>query len=87
MRPLKMLSRRRTILLACGLLLVQAAVLAAWGNQQSGAVLSEVLQLALGFLCVFTSIQAFRRSGNVARYYWRWLIITFSMWIIPGLPR
>jgi diguanylate cyclase (GGDEF)-like protein len=73
---------KTTIVLAAGLLLAQAAVLANFGNQRLGAVLSELIQLMLGFICLLTSVQAFRRSGNVARYYWRWLSFTFCAWII-----
>jgi len=75
-------SPKTTILLAGGLLLAQAAILAKFGTRQLGAVVSELIQLTLGFICLLTSVQAFRRSGNVARYYWRWLSLTFCVWIV-----
>ncbi len=70
-------------MVAAGCLLVaQTAVLAGVANQALGAILSELIQLALGFICLLTCIQAFRRSGNAARYYWRWLSFTFCVWIV-----
>jgi uncharacterized membrane protein YdcZ (DUF606 family) len=61
-------SPRDTILLAGSLFPVQVVVLAELGHRQSGAVLSELIQLILGLICLLTSVQAFRRSGDVARY-------------------
>ena len=72
----------KTTLLVAGALLALAAALAAFGKEQLGAVLSELVQLALGFICLLTSIQAFHRSGNVARQCWRWLCFTFCIWIV-----
>src|SRR5258708_8832901 len=75
------LSTRTMIEVACVLLLTHVTVLANFGNQSVGAVLSDVVQLLLGLLCVLTCLQAFRRSGNVARYFWRWLLASFLMWM------
>ncbi len=75
-------SPKTTILLAAGLLLAQGAALATFGNQRLGAVLSELIQLMLGFICLLTSVQAYRRSGSAARHYWRWLSFTFCVWIV-----
>ena len=77
-----LVSPKTTLLVAGALLLAQAAALAAFGKEQLGAVLSELVQLALGFICLLTSIQAFHRSGNVARQCWRWLCFTFCIWIV-----
>jgi diguanylate cyclase (GGDEF)-like protein len=77
-----MLASRTTIGAACVLLLAQAAIIARLGSQHSGALLSDLIQVAIGILCVLTSIQAFKRSGNVARYYWRWLAATLSVWVL-----
>ena len=75
-------SPKTTILVAGCLFLAQAVVLVRFGDQQLGAVLSELIQLTLGFICLLTSVQAFRRSGNVARYYWRWISLTLCIWIV-----
>jgi diguanylate cyclase (GGDEF)-like protein len=75
-------SPKATLLVAGALLLAQAAALATFGKEQLGAVLSELVQLALGFICLLTSLQAFHRSGNVARQCWRWLSFTFCIWIV-----
>jgi diguanylate cyclase (GGDEF)-like protein len=79
------ISAKVTILLFAVLLLAQAGALAKVGNQPLGAVLSELIQLMLGLICLLTSVQAYRRSGNVARHYWRWLSFTFCVWIIAQL--
>src|SRR5258708_12387176 len=75
------LPTRTMIEVACVLLLTHVTVLANFGNQSVGAVLSDVVQLLLGLLCVLTCLQAFRRSGNVARYFCRWLLASFLMWM------
>jgi hypothetical protein len=61
---------------------LQAWALAIFGHRRSGAILSESLQLVLGFICLLTSLQAFSRSGNLARNYWRWLSYTFCVWMV-----
>jgi diguanylate cyclase (GGDEF)-like protein len=67
---------------AVGLFIVQAAALAIFGQRPVGVLLSEVVQLLIGTLCIAASVQAFRHSTSVARYYWRWLAVTFSVWAI-----
>ncbi|HWJ48481.1 MAG TPA: hypothetical protein VNS62_12560, partial [Candidatus Udaeobacter sp.] len=64
-----MSSTRSTIIAAGLLLLTHVAMLGAFGNHPLGAVLSDFVQLLLGLLCVLTSVQAFQRSGSVARYF------------------
>jgi hypothetical protein len=76
------MSSTRTTIIAAGLLLLtHVAILGAFGNHSLGAVLSDFVQLLLGVLCVLTSVQAFRRSGSVARYFWRWLVVSFLTWM------
>jgi diguanylate cyclase (GGDEF)-like protein len=65
---------------ASALLLAQAVSLAKFGEHPPGPLLSESCQFLIGALCIFTSVHAFRRSGSVARYYWRWLALTFAVW-------
>jgi diguanylate cyclase (GGDEF)-like protein len=75
-------SPRRILVFAGGLLLAQAAALAKFGDRPLGVLLSELIQLLIGIMCILASVQAFRRSADIARYYWRWLTLTFSVWAV-----
>ena len=75
-------SSRATVYSAAIIVFLQACSLVIFGHRRPGAILSESLQLVLGFICLLTSLQAFRRSGNIARNYWRWLSCTFCVWIV-----
>ena len=66
--------------IAAVLLSAQAVSLATLGERAPGPFLSESMQLLLGILCILTSVNAFRGTASVARYYWRWLAFTFSVW-------
>jgi len=66
--------------IAAALLTAQAVSLATLGERAPGPFLSESMQLLLGILCILTSVNAFRGTASVARYYWRWLAFTFSVW-------
>jgi diguanylate cyclase (GGDEF)-like protein len=57
-------------------------VISRFGGRTSGGLLSNLVQLLLGLLCVLSSLQAFRRSGTTGRYYWRWLATTFTIWVM-----
>jgi diguanylate cyclase (GGDEF)-like protein len=80
--PFRLLSSRSTIVIACALLLAQCLALAMLGDGPLRAFCSESIQVAIGTICVVASVQAFRRSGGSARYFWRWLVLTFSVWVI-----
>jgi diguanylate cyclase (GGDEF)-like protein len=75
-------SSRIVILATCGLLLTQAGVISRFNGRTLGGLLSNLVQLLLGLLCVLSSLQAFRRSGTAGRYYWRWLAATFTIWVV-----
>jgi diguanylate cyclase (GGDEF)-like protein len=75
-------SPKRIMMTAGVLLLAQAAALAHFGDRPTGVLLSESIQLVIGILCILASLQAFSRSTTVARYYWRWLALTFSVWSV-----
>jgi diguanylate cyclase (GGDEF)-like protein len=66
---------------ACTLLALQAVAL--WLSKgQTSALLSDVVQLLLGVLCVLESTRASRRSRGAWRYYWLWLAVTFGIWTV-----
>jgi len=47
-----------------------------------GPILSDVVQLALGVICVVACQSAFQRSLGAARYAWRFLTLTFLIWCL-----
>jgi diguanylate cyclase (GGDEF)-like protein len=77
-----MYSTRAAIIAAVVLLLVHVLVLARFGGHESVGLMSDTVQFLLGSLCALTSFQAFRRSGSTARYFWRWLVVAFLMWMV-----
>src|SRR5437763_4078338 len=81
-RIIDVFSPQRMLIAAGALLVAQTAALATFGDRPSGVLLSELIQLVIGTLCILASAQAFCRSADVARYYWRWLALTFSVWAV-----
>src|SRR5260370_8346054 len=47
-----------------------------------GAILSDLIQLALGILALVTALQAARRSGAFGRMFWRLVASGFAIWCI-----
>jgi diguanylate cyclase (GGDEF)-like protein len=76
------ISSRTVILVTCGLLLTQIAVVFHFRDRALGGLLSNLIQLLLGLLCVLSAVQAFRRSGATGRDYWRWLATAFTIWVV-----
>ena len=64
------------------MLVAHAAVLASLGTGAAGPLLSNLLQLALGVLCVPACLEASRRSGSLGRYFWRLMTFTFVVWCV-----
>jgi diguanylate cyclase (GGDEF)-like protein/PAS domain S-box-containing protein len=61
---------------------VQAIVIATLGRRTPGPLASDVIQLALGLICVLACTAAFRRSRGIARYVWRLLAFAFVVWAV-----
>ena len=76
------LSSKRLIAAACVLVTAQILGIAHFSHRTPGPLLSDSAQLALGLICILTSIQAFQRSHGVARYAWRCLAISFFLWFV-----
>jgi diguanylate cyclase (GGDEF)-like protein len=74
--------QRSTILAAAALLMLQVAGIVRLGGQTSGAVLSDLVQLGLGILCVFASRNVFLRSDSAGRSYWKCVAVTFGVWAL-----
>jgi len=68
--------------MSCILVGTQGLVLASVGYRTPGPVVSEFIQLALGFISIFACIGAFQRSHSIARNVWRLLGLAFLMWAV-----
>lgn len=75
-----MLKPSRIIIAASGLLLVHALVLSTLGTARPGPFLSDLLQLALGCLMVFSCFAAARSCEGLPRHFWRLAALAFSIW-------
>ena len=75
-----MLEGRHAILGACALVLLQAITIWTSRGQTGAALLSDLVQLLLGILCVVESIRALRLSASAWRFYWLWMAVTFGVW-------
>jgi len=60
----------------------EVAVIATLGRSPSGITLSNLIQIALGVLCMFAAWRAARRSGSLGKYFWRLITVTFSVWVV-----
>ena len=76
-----LLNGRHAILGACVLVFLQGIALWTAPGHALTALLSDLVQLLLGVLCVVGSIRALRRSTGAWRYYWLWLSVTFAIWV------
>ena len=67
---------------SCILVVLQAIVIATLGHLTLGPLVSDVIQLALGLICILACTAAFRRSHGIARYAWRLLAVAFLVWTV-----
>jgi len=63
------------------LLAAEVVVIATLGRQPAGVVISNLIQLTLGLLCVIASWRASQRSGSLGSYFWRLITLTFVVWV------
>jgi hypothetical protein len=75
-------SSKQLIRVACTLVIVQGLVIYGLGHRKPGPLISEFAQSALGLICVLACVAAFRRSFGIARYAWRLLVVTFTLWSV-----
>jgi PAS domain S-box-containing protein len=66
----------------CILLVLEAANLVLWGTRPPGPTFSDILQLALGTLCIIAGYKASRLSETFGRYFWGLGIVTFALFVI-----
>jgi hypothetical protein len=67
---------------SCILVVGQAIAIATLGRWTLGPLVSDVIQLALGLICILACTEAFRRSSGGARYAWRLLAVAFVVWAV-----
>src|SRR6266849_1226992 len=77
-----MLSSRKIVVAASILFVSQLLVLILLGTTRPGPVVSELIQLAFGILCVAASIQAAGRSNDFGRKFWWLAAIAFSLFVV-----
>jgi len=67
---------------ACVLFFTQTLVIVLWPGAATTAVASDLIQIALGFLCLCASLDARNRSARTSSYHWRWLAVSFLAFIL-----
>ncbi|HXJ86056.1 MAG TPA: GGDEF domain-containing protein [Candidatus Binatia bacterium] len=77
-----MARRRLIVIVACTLLPLQAATIAALHGKRAAALISDLVQIGLGMTCLCASLQARSRSGRASCYHWTWLSVSFVGFIL-----
>ena len=75
-------TRRIIAIVACALFFVQLLMIAFGTGTAKAAVASDLVQVALGFLCLLASLDARTRSATTSSYHWRWLAASFLAFIV-----
>jgi two-component system cell cycle sensor histidine kinase/response regulator CckA len=75
-------SSQKTITVAGILFVSQFLVLVTLGTTRPGPIVSEVIQLAFGILCVWASFQAAGRSNDFGRKFWRLAAVAFCLFVV-----
>jgi diguanylate cyclase (GGDEF)-like protein len=77
------LPRTRIVVTIAGLLLLaHIGVVAFLGPTARGATFSDLIQLLLGVVLIFTVVQAARRSEGFARSFWRLTVAAYAAWFV-----
>jgi diguanylate cyclase (GGDEF)-like protein len=74
--------RKVLIALALGLLCAHAISIIRYGSAPTGALLSDIIQLAFGVMLVPLTFIAGMRSHNVGRHYWRLTSLAYCLWVV-----
>ena len=76
-------ARTRLVLTIAALLgLAHVGVIVTVGTHGRGPLLSDLIQLALGSVLIYSIVAASRRSEGLARSFWRLLAAAYSLWFI-----
>src|SRR5579863_3616763 len=73
---------RRALLAGLALICVHGVVIWRFGSRIPGPLLSNLIQLALGFITVGSCLQAVARSGALGRMFWKLAATGFSIWCV-----
>jgi diguanylate cyclase (GGDEF)-like protein len=76
------LRTRIAMMVAAVLWLAHAGVIFTLGGEGVGPLLSDLIQLALGVVLIYSIAQASRRSEGLARSFWRLGAAAYSLWFI-----
>ncbi len=64
------------------LLLLHASVVIFVGNGPRGPLLSDLVQLLLGVVLLYTVVAASRRSQGLAHSFWRLTVAAYALWFV-----
>jgi diguanylate cyclase (GGDEF)-like protein len=68
--------------LASLLLLLHAVVVVFAGNSPHGPLLSDLVQLLIGTVLLYTVVMAGQRSQGLARSFWRLTMAAYALWFV-----
>jgi len=79
-------TRRKIIIAACTLLVIQIVIqtlaIATWNGSTAAALVSDLVQGGLGFTCLLACFYARSTSGKASSYHWTWLALSFIVFIV-----
>jgi diguanylate cyclase (GGDEF)-like protein len=73
---------RRVVTVASLLWLAHAGVVITLGVKAPGPLLSDLLQLALGVVLIFSLVAARRHSEGMARSFWHLAAVAYAVWTV-----
>jgi diguanylate cyclase (GGDEF)-like protein len=76
------MQKRRLIVVASMLLVVQGLTIACLHGTHAAAILSDLVQIGLGVTCLSASLRARASSGRASSYHWTWLAVSFAAFIL-----
>ncbi len=62
--------------------LAHAGAIAWFGGVGRGPLVSDVIQLTLGFVLVYATVEASRRSEGMAFSFWRLTAVAYTLWVV-----
>lgn len=77
-----MQTRRFIVPSACALLLAQALAIARFSDATTAALVSDLVQIGMGAVCLFAALHARSGSGKASSYHWRWLAVSFLAFMV-----
>jgi len=78
--------RARIVVTVAGLLWLAHLGEVAWlGTKTPGPLVSDMLQLTLGWVLIYAVIAAGRRAEGLARSFWRLTALAYALWIVAQI--